>query len=153
MVCHTSALSYTATVSSKQAHHHTSRHYSPIWCAWSKPPTMQARRFASVSTLAGATRGRVLFYSQVLGPRLWWRALCQGLAMCCTNGPVISSELTPFYKLRAHTALRPVNSHHSTSCSCSVPPVHALVLSREYRNSLRCVYCCCFSVHALVSCD
>ena len=94
--------------------------------------------------------GRVLFYPQVLGPRLWWRALRQGLAMCCTNGPVISSELTPFYKLRAHTTLRPVNSHHSTSCSCSVAPVQALVLSREYKNSLRCVYCCCFPVHTLV---
>ena len=36
--------------------------------------------------------GRVLLYPQVLDPRLWWRALRQGLAMCCTSGPVISSE-------------------------------------------------------------
>eukprot|EP00731_Ephydatia_muelleri_P033481 Em0030g38a len=36
----------------------TSRHYSTIWCTWSEPPTMQAMRFASVSTLAGATRGQ-----------------------------------------------------------------------------------------------
>eukprot|EP00731_Ephydatia_muelleri_P007823 Em0004g161a len=36
-------------------------------------------------------------HPQVLGPRLWWRALCQGLAMCCTSGPVISSEFTPLY--------------------------------------------------------
>ncbi|KAL5469242.1 hypothetical protein EMCRGX_G030470 [Ephydatia muelleri] len=42
-------------------------------------------------------KGRVLFYPQVLGPRLWWRALCQGLAMRCTSGPVISSEFTPLY--------------------------------------------------------
>ena len=42
----------------KQAHHHTSRQYSTIWCAWSEPPTMQARRFASILTLAGAIRGQ-----------------------------------------------------------------------------------------------
>ena len=56
MVCHTSALSCMATASSKQAHHHTSRSYSTVWC---EPPTMQARRFASISTLAGATRGQI----------------------------------------------------------------------------------------------
>ena len=55
VVCHTSALSCTATASSK---HHTSRHYSIIWCTRSEPPTIQARRFASVTTLAGATRGQ-----------------------------------------------------------------------------------------------
>ena len=49
--------------------------------------------------------GRVLFYPQVLGPRLWWRALCQGLAMCCTSGPVISSEFTPLYDQLSHTTL------------------------------------------------
>ena len=54
--------------------------------------------------------GRVLFYPQVLGPRLWWRELRQGLAMCCTSGPVISSEFTPLYKQQVHTT---VNSHHS----------------------------------------
>ena len=58
MVCHTSALSCMATASSKQAHHHTSRHYSTIWCTRSEQPTMQARRFASILTLAGATRGQ-----------------------------------------------------------------------------------------------
>ena len=115
MVCHTSALTCMATASSKQAHHHTSRHYSIIWCTRSEPPTIQARRFASVSTLAGATRGRVLFYPHVLGPRLWWRALRQGLAMRCTSGPVISSEFTPLYDQLSHTTLCPVNSHHSTN--------------------------------------
>eukprot|EP00731_Ephydatia_muelleri_P024182 Em0016g453a len=53
--------------------------------------------------------------------RLWWRALRQGLAMCCTSGPVISmnshysmtSKLTSLYDQRAHTTLRPVSSHHS----------------------------------------
>ncbi|KAL5471330.1 hypothetical protein EMCRGX_G029434 [Ephydatia muelleri] len=41
--------------------------------------------------------GRVLFYPQVLGPRLWWRALRQGLAMLCTTGPMISSKFTLLY--------------------------------------------------------
>ncbi|KAL5491742.1 hypothetical protein EMCRGX_G017094 [Ephydatia muelleri] len=62
-------------------------------------------------------------HPQVLGPRLWWRALCQGLAMCCTSGPVISmsshhsttSELIPLYNERAHTALRTASSHDSTT--------------------------------------
>ena len=58
VVCRTSALSCMATACSKQAHHHTSRHYSTIWCTRSEPPTMQARRFASASTLADATRGQ-----------------------------------------------------------------------------------------------
>ena len=40
--------------------------------------------------------GRV-FYPQVLGPRLWWRALRQGLAMLCTSGPMISSKFTLLY--------------------------------------------------------
>eukprot|EP00731_Ephydatia_muelleri_P025809 Em0017g892a len=44
-------------------------------------------------------------HPQVLGPRLWWRALCQGLAMCCTSGPVISSEFTPLYDQLSHTTL------------------------------------------------
>ena len=57
-VCHTPALSCMATASSKQARHHTSRQYSTIWCTWCEPPTMQARRFASILTLAGATRGQ-----------------------------------------------------------------------------------------------
>ncbi|KAL5473270.1 hypothetical protein EMCRGX_G027729 [Ephydatia muelleri] len=60
-------------------------------------------------------------HQQVLGPRLWWRTLCQGLAMCCTSGPVISmnshhstiSELTPLYDQRTHTTLRTTSSHHS----------------------------------------
>ena len=59
--------------------------------------------------------GRVLFYPQVLGLRLYWRALRQGLAMCCTSGPVISSEFTPLYDQLSHTTLCPVNSHHSTT--------------------------------------
>ncbi|KAL5479851.1 hypothetical protein EMCRGX_G023441 [Ephydatia muelleri] len=55
--------------------------------------------------------------------RLWWRALRQGLAMCYTSGPVISSKfiplydhkLTPLYDQRAHTTLQPVSSDHSTT--------------------------------------
>eukprot|EP00731_Ephydatia_muelleri_P005578 Em0002g1754a len=81
-----------ATASSKQAHHHTSRPTPP-------------------SGTHGAS------HTQVLGPRLWWRALCQGLAMCCISGPVISttnSKLTPLYEQQAHTILRLANSHHST---------------------------------------
>ena len=50
-----------------------------------------------------------------LGPRLWWRALRQGLAMCCTSGLVISSEFIPLYDQLSHTTLCPVNSHHSTN--------------------------------------
>ena len=69
VVCHTSALSCIATVSSKQAHHHTSRHYSTVWCTWSEPPTMQARRFASISTLAGATRGQSAILPTGAGPQ------------------------------------------------------------------------------------
>ena len=57
--------------------------------------------------------GRVLFYPQVLGPRLWRRALRQDLAMCCTSGPVISSEFTLLYDQLSHTTLCPVNSHQS----------------------------------------
>ena len=41
--------------------------------------------------------GRVLFYPQALGPRLWWRALHQSLIMRCTGSPVISSVFTPLY--------------------------------------------------------
>ncbi|KAL5502692.1 hypothetical protein EMCRGX_G009506 [Ephydatia muelleri] len=57
--------------------------------------------------------GRVLFYPQVLGPGLWWRALRQGLAMCCISGPMISSEFTPLYEQLSHTTLQPASSHHS----------------------------------------
>eukprot|EP00731_Ephydatia_muelleri_P007578 Em0003g1826a len=63
--------------------------------------------------------------------RLWWRKHRQGLTISCTNGPVISSEftplydqwnshhstiseLTPLYKQRAHTTLRPASSYHFT---------------------------------------
>ncbi|KAL5479331.1 hypothetical protein EMCRGX_G022841 [Ephydatia muelleri] len=42
-----------------------------------------------------------------------WRALRQGLAMCCTSGPVITSELTLLYDQLAHTTLQPASSHHS----------------------------------------
>ena len=77
---------------------------------------MQARKFAGASTFWQVQQeGRVLFYPQVLGPRLMWRALRQGLAMRCTSGPVISSELTPLHDQQAHTTLRPVSSHHSTT--------------------------------------
>ncbi|KAL5509744.1 hypothetical protein EMCRGX_G005163 [Ephydatia muelleri] len=100
-----------ATARSKQAHHHTSKHYTTIWCTWSEPPTVQARTFASVSTLAGCGGEHR-----------------QGLAIHCTSGPVISSELTPLYDQRAnfsickltplydqlaHTTLRPASSQHS----------------------------------------
>ncbi|KAL5503464.1 hypothetical protein EMCRGX_G010419 [Ephydatia muelleri] len=86
------------------------------------------------TTPAGTTPpsgGHGACHPQVLGPRLWWRALCQGLAMCCTSGPVISmnshhfmpSELTTLYEQQAHTTLRPAahttlrpaSSHHSTT--------------------------------------
>eukprot|EP00731_Ephydatia_muelleri_P013612 Em0007g922a len=62
---------------------------------------MQARKFAGASTFWQVQQeGRVLFYPQVLGPRLMWRALRQGLAMCCTSG---------------HTTPRPTSSIHSTT--------------------------------------
>ncbi|KAL5463923.1 hypothetical protein EMCRGX_G032873 [Ephydatia muelleri] len=49
------------------------------------------------TTLAGTTPpsgAHGASHPQVLGPRLWWRALCQGLAMRCTSGPVISKKTT-----------------------------------------------------------
>eukprot|EP00731_Ephydatia_muelleri_P012644 Em0006g1538a len=93
-----------AALSSKQAHYHTSRHYSTIWC------------------------------TRVLGPRLWWRALFQGLAMCCTSGLVISmnshhfmpSELTPLYEQQAHTTLQPASLHHSTTSELTSSYEHEL---------------------------
>ena len=132
MVCHTSALTCMATASSKQAHHHTSRHYSTIWCTWSEPPTIQTRRFASVSTLAGATRGQSAILPTGAGSQAvvestpprpghvlhqWPRDLQQ---VHTTLRPVNShhfmpSELTPLYNQRAHTTLQPASSHHSTT--------------------------------------
>ena len=129
---HTSALSCMATASSKQVHHHTSRHYSTIWCTWSEPPTMQARRFASISTLAGATSGQSAILptgagSQAVVERTlprpghalhqWPHDLQQ---VHTTLRPVSShhsttSELTPLYDQPAHITLRPASSHHSTT--------------------------------------
>eukprot|EP00731_Ephydatia_muelleri_P021788 Em0014g379a len=63
-------------------------------------------------------------HPQVLGPRLWWRALCQGLAMCCTTSshhsttskltPLYNSELTPLYDHEL-TSLYDQNSHRSVT--------------------------------------
>ncbi|KAL5517394.1 hypothetical protein EMCRGX_G002935 [Ephydatia muelleri] len=93
-----------------------------VWCvthqpfhAWQQPVPSRL-----TTTPAGTTPAS---HPHVLGPRLWWRALCQGLAMCCTSGPVISSEftplydhkLTPLYEQQAHTTLRTASSHHSTT--------------------------------------
>ena len=131
VMSHTSALSCTATASSKQAHHHISRHYSTIWCTWSKPPTMQARRFASISILAGATRGQSAILSRCAGSQAvvestlprpghvlhqWPRDLQQVHTALQTLYDQLShttlrpasstmSKLTPFYDQRAHITL------------------------------------------------
>ncbi|KAL5500123.1 hypothetical protein EMCRGX_G011627 [Ephydatia muelleri] len=76
--------------SSKQAHHHTSRHYSTIWCTRSEPPTGAGSQAVVESTLPRP--GHVLHQ--------WPRDL---------------HELTPLYDQRAHTTLRPASSHHSTT--------------------------------------
>ena len=90
------------------------------WCvthqpfhAWQQPvPSRLTTTPAGTAPPSGAHGAS---HPQVLGPRLWWRALCQGLAMCCTSSPVISSEFTQLYDQLSHTTLCPVNSHHSTN--------------------------------------
>ena len=69
---------------------------------------------------AGTTKGQSALLPTGAGPRLWWRALRQGLAMRCTSGPVnshysMTSELTPLYNQRTRTTLQPENSQHSTT--------------------------------------
>ncbi|KAL5500113.1 hypothetical protein EMCRGX_G011617 [Ephydatia muelleri] len=76
--------------SSKQAHHHTSRHYSTIWCTRSEPPIGAGSQAVVESTLPRP--GHVLHQ--------WPRDL---------------HELTPLYNQLAHTTLRPASSHHSTT--------------------------------------
>ncbi|KAL5505939.1 hypothetical protein EMCRGX_G007487 [Ephydatia muelleri] len=78
------------TASSKQAHHHTSRHYSTIWCTRSEPPTGAGSQAVVESTL----------------PRL---------GHVLHQWPSDLHELTPLYDQRAHTTLRTVSSHHSTT--------------------------------------
>ena len=77
--------------------------------------TMQARRFASVSTLAGATRGQ----SAILPTGAGFQAVVESTpprpGHARTSGPVISSEFTPLYDQLSHTTLCPVSSHHSTT--------------------------------------
>ncbi|KAL5503298.1 hypothetical protein EMCRGX_G010225 [Ephydatia muelleri] len=89
-----------------------SRHYSTIWCTRSEPPTMQARRFASVSTLASATRGQ----SAILLTGAGSQAVVESTLP--RPGNVLHQWPRDLHEL-----------HHSTSCSCSVAPVQALVLS------------------------
>ena len=91
-----------------------------MWCvthqpfhAWQQPVPSRLTTTPAGTTPPSGTHGAS--HPQVLGPRLWWRALCQGLAMCCTSGPVISSEFTPLYDQLAHTTLRPASSYHSTT--------------------------------------
>ena len=82
-----------------------------VWCvthqpfhAWQQPvPSRLTTTLAGTTPPSGAHGAS---HPQVLGPRLWWRALCQGLAMRCTSGPVISSEFTPFYDQLSHTTLQ-----------------------------------------------
>ena len=89
-----------------------------VWCvthqpfhAWQQPVPSRLTTTPAGTTPPSGAHGAS--HPQVLGPRLWWRALCQGLAMCCTSGPVISSEFIPLYDQLSHTTLCPVNSHHS----------------------------------------
>ncbi|KAL5502793.1 hypothetical protein EMCRGX_G009617 [Ephydatia muelleri] len=99
-----------------------------VWCvthqpfhAWQQPVPSRLTTTPAGTTPPSGAHGAS--HPQVLGPRLWWRTLCQGLAMRCTSGPMISSEFTPLYDheltslndQRAHITLRPVSSHHSTT--------------------------------------
>ena len=81
-----------------------------VWCvthqpfhAWQHPVPSRLTTTPAGTTPPSGTHGTS--HPQVLGPRLWWRALCQGLAMCCTSGPVISIEFTPLYDQLSHTTL------------------------------------------------
>ena len=107
MVCHTSTLSCMATASSKQAHRYTSRHYSTIWCTWSEPPTMQARRFASISTLAGETREKSAIIPTGAGS--------QAVVESTPLRPGHALHQWPHDLQRTHTTLRTTSSHHSTT--------------------------------------
>ena len=89
-----------------------------VWCvthqpfhAWQQPVPSRLTTTPAGTTPPSGAHGAS--HPQVLGPRLWWRAFCQGLAMCCTSGPVISSEFTPLYDQLTHTTLRTASSHHS----------------------------------------
>ncbi|KAL5474381.1 hypothetical protein EMCRGX_G026321 [Ephydatia muelleri] len=99
----------------KQAHHHTSRHYSTIWCIWSEPPTIQARRFASVSTLAGATRGQSAILPTGAGSQAVVESTPPRPGHVLHQWPHDLHKLTPLCDQRAHTTLRPASSHHSTN--------------------------------------
>ena len=81
-----------------------------MWCvthqpfhAWQQPVPSRLTTTPAGTTQPSGAHGAS--HPQVLGHRLWWRALCQGLAMCCTSGPVISSEFTPLYDQLSHTTL------------------------------------------------
>ena len=107
MVCHTSALSCTATASSKQAHHHTSRHYSTIWYTRSEPPTGAGSQAVVENTLPRP--GHVLHQ--------WPRDLQRvHTTLCPVNSHhSTNSKLTPLYDQLAHTTLQPASSHHSAT--------------------------------------
>ena len=112
VVRHTPALSCSTTASSKQAHKHTRRHcsvYQHHPCRGFPPPGASHPQCRPGDLPAFKPRqvqqeGRVLFYPQVLGHRLWWRPLRQSLPTRPHQWP---SELQ-----RAHTTLRRSNFEH-----------------------------------------
>eukprot|EP00731_Ephydatia_muelleri_P002671 Em0001g2671a len=97
------------TASSKQAHHHTSRHYS------SEPPTRAGSQAVVESTLPRP--GHVLHQwprdLHKLTPLYEQQA--HTTLRTASSHHSTTSELTSLYDQRAHTILRLANSHHSTN--------------------------------------
>ena len=102
VVCHTSALSCMATVSSKQAHHHPQQALLHYLVYSERATSMQARRFASVSSLAGATRGQ-----SAISPT------CAGSQAVVESTPPRPGHVLHQWSRDIHTTLRPVKSHYS----------------------------------------
>ena len=104
VVRHTPALFVSATASSKQAHNHTSRHHSYMYqhhpsrefpLPRANHPHCRPGDLPAVQPWQMLQGSRALLCPQVLGHRLWWRPLLQGLPTCCISGLVSSSELIP----------------------------------------------------------
>ncbi|KAL5497524.1 hypothetical protein EMCRGX_G014005 [Ephydatia muelleri] len=87
--------------------------YSTIWCTQSEPPTMQARRFASVSTLAGATRGQSAILPTGAGSQAVVESTQPRPGHALHQWPRDLHELKPLYDQLAHATLQPASSHHS----------------------------------------
>eukprot|EP00731_Ephydatia_muelleri_P032799 Em0024g343a len=73
------------------------------------------RRFASVSTLAGAKRGQSAILPTGAGSQAVVESTPPRPGHVLHQWPRDLHELTPLYEQRAHTTLRPASSHHSTT--------------------------------------